>query len=122
MFLGVNGLIVNHPLVGKTFVQIESGVEFIVQNVYAHYYKGWYFFALTINKEQSSAGIYWNINSEKTENEKTFDSLGRFRKKHAMDCGITGCLYCHSSKIFKIKSKKDIIADLKIKEEFGDLE
>ena len=64
MFLGVNGLIVNHPLVGKTFVQIESGVDFIVQNVYAHYYKGWYFFALTINKEQSSAGIYWNINSE----------------------------------------------------------
>ena len=26
MFLGVTGLIVNHPLVGKTFVQIESGV------------------------------------------------------------------------------------------------
>jgi predicted metalloprotease len=64
---------------------------------------------------------YWNKNSEKIENEKNFDSLGMFRKKHAMDCGKPGCLLCHFDKIFKIKSKKDIIADLKTKEELGDI-
>lgn len=57
---------------------------------------------------------YWNIKIDE-------ESLGKFRKKHAMDCGKPGCLLCHFDKIFKIRSKKDIIADLKTKEELGDI-
>ena len=64
MFLGENGLIPNHELKGKTFIEIETGVEFIVENVYAHWYKGWYYLALAVNSERSHASITWNINSE----------------------------------------------------------
>ena len=62
--LGENGLIPNHELIGKTFISLDSGNEFVVENVYAHYYRGWYYMAMAHNSERSTALISWNINSE----------------------------------------------------------
>ena len=48
--------------------------------------------------------------------------LGKFRKKHALDCGKSRCFICHSDKILHIKSKKEILADLKTKEQIDEIE
>jgi len=56
-------------------------------------------------------------NREFSRNGKTIHCLGRFRKKHAMDCGKPGCFVCHSDKILKIPSKKEILADMRMKEQ-----
>ena len=63
MFLGENGLYENHELKGKTFVKIETGEEYVVDNVYVHWWQGWYFIALARNKGNSHVSITWNINS-----------------------------------------------------------
>ena len=47
-------------------------------------------------------------------------SLGRFRKKHAMDCGKTGCYICHSDKLMEYKTKQQEIADMRMKEQIKD--
>jgi hypothetical protein len=48
-------------------------------------------------------------------------NLGRFRKKHALDCGKSGCLLCHSDKQL-YKSRKEQEVDLKFREQIRDLE
>jgi len=45
--------------------------------------------------------------------------LGRFRKKHAMDCGGT-CYVCKGDKLLRIKSYKDKVADLDMKEQLDE--
>lgn len=63
MFLGEQGLIPNHELVGRVFIN-EEGIEHTVETVYAHWYKGWYYLALAVDMNCSHAQISWNINSE----------------------------------------------------------
>ena len=63
-FLGEHGLIENHMLVGVKVVRIEDGEEFVIENVYAHWYKGWYYMALIRDKNNSHGQLNWNINSE----------------------------------------------------------
>lgn len=47
---------------------------------------------------------------------------GRFRKKHAFDCGQARCCGCHSDKYPKReKTRQEMFADLKLREEFDDL-
>ena len=65
MFLGENGLYENHPLKGKTFRRRFNGERFTVDNVYVHWYQGWYYVALARNKGNSHTSITWNINSSK---------------------------------------------------------
>ena len=62
-FLGENGLYENHELKGKTFRRKEDGMIFTVDNVYVHWYMGWYYMALARNSENSHGQISWNINS-----------------------------------------------------------
>lgn len=46
------------------------------------------------------------------------DELGRYRKKHAMDCGNTQCRVCHGDKFPCRELHEDEIArDLKYKEQ-----
>ena len=62
IFLGKNGLIENHELKGRIFINKE-GEEFSVDNVYVHYYEGgYYYLALARNKHDSHIQITWNIN------------------------------------------------------------
>ena len=75
MFLGHNGLIENHPLKGKTFIHLDDGVEFRVDDVHAHWYKGWYMVALVQNKEQSHWIINWNINCEIADDISNIDGF-----------------------------------------------
>jgi len=63
-FLGEHGLFENHPLKGETFICKETGVKYVVDNVYVHWYHGWYFMALARNPENSHGSITWNINSD----------------------------------------------------------
>ena len=64
MFLGHNGLYPDHPLKGKTFIQNETGAKFTVDDVYVHWYKGWYFMALARNEHNSHTSISWDINTQ----------------------------------------------------------
>jgi hypothetical protein len=42
---------------------------------------------------------------------------GRFRKKHAFDCGKTRCLLCHGDKYPKREKKRqELVAELKFRE------
>ena len=71
MFLGENGLYENHELKGKTFVSKETGVKFTVDDVYVHWFKGWYFVALARNSGNSHVGITWDINTDGSTGEFT---------------------------------------------------
>ncbi len=51
------------------------------------------------------------------EREFPLDPLGRFRKKHALDCGKTKCGICHWEKIRRIKTYKEKIADQETEEQ-----
>lgn len=62
-FLGENGLFENHEFKGKTFIRKETGEEYIVDDVYVHWWNGWYFMALARDKRNSHTSISWNINS-----------------------------------------------------------
>ena len=64
MFLGKNGLFENHELKGKIFLRKENGEEYFVDDVYVHWFKGWYFVALARDKGNSHTSISWNINSD----------------------------------------------------------
>ena len=84
----------------------------------------WHEDATAMNRQKK---IWWKIKrnvewsaKENSMNGKTIGSLGRFRKKHAMDCGKSECFICHSDKLLKIKSKQQEIADLKLKEELNE--
>jgi len=47
---------------------------------------------------------------------------GRFRKKHAFDCGNSRCCICHSDKYPKReKTRQELFADFRFREEFDDL-
>lgn len=42
---------------------------------------------------------------------------GRFRKRHAFDCGHTRCWLCHGSKFpRREKTRQELLADLKFRE------
>ena len=43
--------------------------------------------------------------------------IGRYRKKHALDCGNPQCGICHSSKILQIATHKQNIKDLDFREQ-----
>lgn len=46
------------------------------------------------------------------------EQAGRFRKKHAHDCGLAHCQVCHGYKFpWREKSRKERLADLTCKEE-----
>ena len=47
--------------------------------------------------------------------------LGKFRKRHALDCGKKDCCICHYDKIYKVKSHKDIMEDLRTKEQLNEM-
>lgn len=46
--------------------------------------------------------------------------LGKFRKKHALDCGKKDCCICHYEKVYHRKNHKDYIADLRTKEQLNE--
>ena len=58
---------------------------------------------------------------EPTENEKAIYNrpVGRFRKRHALDCGHTRCFRCHCDKILKDKSKQQQLSDISYREQLG---
>jgi len=52
------------------------------------------------------------------------DQIGRFSSRHPLDCGNSGCLTCHSSKVFglaTLKQMKDraVVRDSMEDEEHG---
>jgi hypothetical protein len=67
MFLGTNGLFENHELKGCTFIKKSNGEKYTVDDVYVHWWEGWYFVALAVNTKGSHASITWNINSKLTD-------------------------------------------------------
>ena len=50
------------------FIKKENGEKFIVEDVYVHWYKGWYYIALAVNSNNSHVFISWDINSGIEEN------------------------------------------------------
>jgi hypothetical protein len=54
-----------------------------------------------------------------TENhkEKFKKPLGRFRKRHALDCGKSHCQVCHYEKVNRLKKQKDIEDERLVKKE-----
>src|SRR4051812_20012979 len=47
---------------------------------------------------------------------------GRFRKKHAFDCGTTRCYWCHGDKFpIRIAKQQELVADLKLREGLAEL-
>lgn len=71
-FLGKNGLVENHPLVGKKVINIDPDPEWIhnfgkvsvIESVHIHWHFG-YYYVLLIRDSKNSHGIidYANINS-----------------------------------------------------------
>jgi hypothetical protein len=49
---------------------------------------------------------------------RTEKPLGRFRKKHALDCGRAKCGLCHCAKIYDIKTKKQLVDEDRRRDEF----
>lgn len=43
--------------------------------------------------------------------------LGKFRKKHAHDCGKPNCMVCHCEKVLGVPLHRNRIADLSAKEQ-----
>ena len=83
-FLGPNGLYENHELKGEIFVRKEDGEEFVVENVYVHYYEGYYYVALAKNKYNSHCCIHWNINSE-----MDIENINNYYKKDLKSSDLT---------------------------------
>jgi len=49
------------------------------------------------------------------------DELGRFRKRHALDCGKTRCILCHYEKYSGMKRRDEQLSDLEMKEQIKDV-
>lgn len=49
-------------------------------------------------------------------------NLGRFRKRHAFDCGNARCHTCHSDKLLNYKKMEEEIADLDMRDQLQELE
>ncbi len=73
MFLGENGLYENHELKGKTFRRKFTGERFTVDNVYVHWFNGFYFVALARNAGNSHTSITWDINTNGALGEFTLN-------------------------------------------------
>lgn len=44
--------------------------------------------------------------------------LGRFRKKHGLDCGTTQCYICHGDKFPKrLKHEQELLSELSFREQ-----
>lgn len=65
MFLSKNGLYENHKLKGKIFT--KNGEDFLVDDVYVHWWEGWYYVASMRNSKNSHYQMTWNINSKLTD-------------------------------------------------------
>lgn len=63
--LGRNGLWENHELKGKEVIDKESGEKYSIDDVYLHWYYGWYFVASIRDKNNSHSQMRWNV----TQNE-----------------------------------------------------
>ena len=44
--------------------------------------------------------------SESPRVDDRFKPLGRYRKKHALDCGHAACRLCHGDKVFRANDTK----------------
>jgi len=53
----------NHFFKGKKFINRKTGKIYTVDDVYVHWFKGWYFVALARNENNSHGCITWNINA-----------------------------------------------------------
>jgi hypothetical protein len=49
-----------------------------------------------------------------------WESLGRYRKKHALDCGRPQCQLCHYPKIFGERTRMQEIADWERREQLAE--
>lgn len=47
--------------------------------------------------------------------------IGKFRKTDGFDCGIPGCGVCHRSKVYKVKTAKNIKEDISYEEQLRDV-
>lgn len=80
--LGENGRIDSHPLLGKSFKNLENGKTYVMDSVCIHWYLGYYYHA-TLRDERGSHGtaIIQNINSEV---DWVFDGISKFNKKYSV--------------------------------------
>jgi hypothetical protein len=64
-WLGDNGRIDSHPLLGKRFERVEDGVVFLVDSVCIHWYSGFYYHATLRDDSGSHTTAYiGNINCD----------------------------------------------------------
>lgn len=82
-FLGVNGLIDDHPLTGKQIVRMNDDLktadkEYIIQSVHLHWYDGYYYVLLIRDNHNSHGCPMWeNLNCR----EQTFiDAINENRR------------------------------------------
>jgi hypothetical protein len=47
--------------------------------------------------------------------------LGRFRKRHALDCGRARCFLCHGDKLLDRRTREQCLADLNMQEGIDEL-
>jgi len=47
--------------------------------------------------------------------------LGRFRKRHALDCGRARCFLCHGDKLLDLRTREQRLAELKMQEGMDEL-
>jgi len=76
--LGKNGLWENHKLKGKTAIDNETNEKYVIDDVYLHWYYGWYFVASIRNSENSHSQFTWSV-TENEYGESTF-------QKYTVDC------------------------------------
>ena len=69
-------------------------------------------------KERRRSLYYGSLGDIPTSKFST--QKGRYRKRHALDCGKPQCKLCHSSKIWDIKTHKQVKADTDFKDQLKD--
>jgi len=71
--------------------------------------------AINRNFKERRRFVYDGSNPNKFATQK-----GRYRKRHALDCGNAKCMLCHSSKLLNLKTHKQVKADEDFKDQLKD--
>jgi len=80
-WLGDNGKVDNHTMLGKKFRRVKDGKVYVIDSVCIHWYDVGYYYHATLRDENGSHAVCFIENINCT-NEIVLEGISRFKKRY----------------------------------------